>query len=106
MNSHSTAQALDARHALDDETRFRLVSRRNRLFGQWAADLMNLSADESLSYAKAVVAADLDEPGDDDVLRKVEADLSGHGVRLTRAELRERLDLCMDRARQELTSAA
>src|SRR6185437_2944017 len=68
------------------------TARRNRLFGVWAAEKLGLAAGEPVeTYAKAVVAADFEVPGDDDVIAKVRADLDAKGLGVTDAELRAEL---------------
>src|SRR5436305_1689736 len=64
-------RAFETKFAREEELAFRIVARRNRLLGQWAAELMKLTPAEADAYAKTVVHADLEEAGDDDVVRKV-----------------------------------
>jgi len=66
--------------ALDEELRFKVSARRNKLLGQWAAEQLGLSADAAESYAKAVVAAGLHAGGVEKVIEKVSTDLDGAGV--------------------------
>lgn len=91
-------------HTHRDEKDFRVTARRNKLLGLWAADLMNLRAPESEAYAKQVVSADLDEPGDDDVLRKVLNDFAKHGITLTREDVRKKMDELLAEARHQLSA--
>ena len=65
----------EAKWAHDEELRFKVMARRNKLLGLWAADQKGLSGEAAQAYAKEVVAADLEEAGDEDVYRKVRADL-------------------------------
>jgi hypothetical protein len=81
----------DGEHAHRQETDFKLQARRNRLFGLWAAGELGLSGDEAASYAREVVLADLEEPGEEDMFRKVRADFERHGKQVTMRELSERL---------------
>ena len=68
-------KGFESKWAHDAEMQFKIMARRNKLLGQWAAGEMGLAADKAETYAKAVVAADLQEPGDEDVFRKVRSDL-------------------------------
>lgn len=67
--------AFENKFARDAELQFKTEARRNKLLGLWAAELMGKSGDEAAAYAKEVIKADFEEAGDDDVLRKVAADL-------------------------------
>jgi hypothetical protein len=73
-------KAFENKFARDEELAFRVAARRNRLLGEWAASLMGLTKEETDAYAKAVVQADFEEAGDDDVVRKVLGDLVSAGV--------------------------
>ena len=75
----------------DQEAVFRVTARRNRLLGQWAAGLMALTPEETEAYAKAVVQADFEEAGDEDVIRKLLGDLTSAGVDMDETRIREAL---------------
>ena len=84
-------RAFETKYARDEEMQFRVIARRNRLLGEWAARLMNLSEEETASYAKDVVRADFEEAGDEDVIRKVLGDLTAAGVDCDEDKIREAL---------------
>jgi len=69
--------AFEKRYAHDAEMQFKAEARRNKLLGLWAAGLMGRDGDAALEYAREVIRADFQEAGDDDVFRKVKADLAG-----------------------------
>lgn len=71
----------EADHTHRHEKDFRVTARRNKLLGMWAAGLMGLHGSEAESYAKQVISADLDEPGDEDVFRSSWAILAAMGFR-------------------------
>ena len=81
-------EAFETKFARDEEMAFRVTARRNRLLGQWAAGLMKLTPEEADAYAKAVVQADFEEAGDEDVIRKVLGDLTAAGVEADDATVR------------------
>ena len=84
-------RAFETKYARDEEMQFRIIARRNRLLGHWAARQMGLSDAESESYAKDVVRADFEEAGDHDVIRKVLGDLTAAGVECDEARVSEAL---------------
>ena len=89
-------------HSHRHETDFRVTARRNKLLGLWAAELMNIRGAEADAYAKQVVSADLDEPGDEHVLRKLLGDFERHGVSLSRENVRKKMDELLAEARHQL----
>jgi len=99
-------RAEEAKFARDEDMAFRVLARRNRLLGQWAAEKMGLTPEETEGYAKEVVQAEFEEFGDDDVVRKVLGDLTGAGHDIDEAAVRAALDAKMIEARRQLMGEA
>ena len=95
-------RAFESKFAHDEEMKFRVLARRNRLLGVWAARKMGLSQEETDSYAKDVVRADFEEAGDGDVIRKVLGDLTAAGVETDEAEIRQTLEHKAVEARRQI----
>ncbi len=93
-------RAEEAKFAHDSDILFRIQARRNRLVGEWAAARMGLSEAETEAYAKAVVQADFEEAGDEDVIRKLLGDITAAGVETTEAEVRAALEAKQVEARR------
>ncbi len=80
----------EAKFVHDADLRFRSVARRNRLLGEWAAALLGKTGDELGDYASSVVRCDVGGPGDENVFRKLAADLEGQTDQATiRAKIAE-----------------
>jgi hypothetical protein len=84
--------AFESKFARDADLRFRATARRNKLFGLWAAEKLGKSGDEADAYAREVIRSDMQEAGDDDVLRKVRDDFKAAGVEQSDAQLRRVMD--------------
>lgn len=95
-------RAEEAKFALDQDTAFRIAARRNRLLGEWAAEAMGLTPEETDAYKKAVVQADFEEAGDEDVIRKLLGDLTAAGTDITEADIRSRFEDMAIEARRQL----
>jgi hypothetical protein len=95
-------RGFETKFAHDQEMMFRITARRNRLLGAWAAKLMGLTAEEADAYGKAVVQADFEEAGDEDVIRKLLGDLTSAGVEIDEARIRAELGEKMIEARRQL----
>ena len=96
-------RAEEAKFAMDEETAFKVAARRNRLLGEWAAELMNLTEEETDAYKKAVVQADFEEAGDEDVIRKLLGDLTGAGTDVSEADIRAKLEEMAAEAKRQIT---
>ncbi|MEM9685185.1 MAG: DUF1476 domain-containing protein [Pseudomonadota bacterium] len=86
----------------DEELQFKAEARRNKLLGLWAADLMGLTGADAQAYAGEVIQSDFEEPGDDDVLRKVFGDLQAKGVDKSEHQVRREMDELMVTARDQI----
>ena len=95
--------AFENKYAHDEEMQFRAIARRNKLLGLWAAGLLGKSGDDAMNYAMEVVRADMNEPGDEDVFRKVYADLEG---KADAATVRERMATLTVEAKAQIFSEA
>ena len=81
----------EARYAFNAEQKFKAEARRNKLLGIWVAELLGLSGDDAKAYAAEVVAADFEEAGDEDVFRKVAADLKAKNVTIADDVIRQKM---------------
>ncbi len=95
-------KGFEAKYRLDQEARFKISARRNKLLGLWAAERMGMSGASAEEYAKEVVVADFDEPGDADVLEKVLDDFTEKGLGITDTQVREQMDKLTETARQQI----
>lgn len=96
-------RAFETKFAHDEEMKFRVNARRMKLLGLWAAELLGKTGEAAQAYALEVVKADFAEPGHDDVVRKVAADL---GTRATEAEIRARMAALLPVAEEQLAREA
>lgn len=98
-------KGFEKKFALDQEQEFKVTARRNRLLGLWAAEKMGLSPESAEDYAAAVVKADFEQPGDEDVLRKVAGDFKASGLVVSEGELRTKMDELLSHAREQIKAA-
>jgi len=98
--------AFEKKYDHDAEIQFKVEARRNRLLGLWAAAKMGISGDAAQTYAKSVVVEDLKEAGDQDVLRKVAADLEAKGAGVPEADLRRKMGELLAEAKAQVMSEA
>ncbi len=96
--------AFENKFAHDAELKFKAEARRNKLLGNWAGELLGKSGDEIAEYAKEVVRSDFDEPGDEDVFRKVRADFDAAGIDQSDEQLRAAMNRLMATAVEQIES--
>lgn len=91
-------QGFEKKFAHDAELQFRATARRNKLLGLWVAEQLGKTGDAADSYAVEVIKADLEEPGDEDVFRKVRADLDASDVDVSDHMVRKQISELMGTA--------
>jgi hypothetical protein len=98
-------KAFENIYARDQEMQFKIVARRNRLLGMWAAAKMKLTEAEADAYARDVIRSDFETAGDDDVIRKLLGDLISAGVDIDEAAVRQALAHKSVEARRQFIEA-
>ena len=84
-------EGFEKKFAIDEEQKFKAEARRNKLLGLWVAEKLGLSGEAASTYAKEVIAAEFQEAGDADVVRKVMGDLKAKGVAVSEQQLRVKM---------------
>ena len=96
----SREAAFENQFARDADLQFRVFARRDKLVGLWAADKLGITGTDADAYAKSVILSDLEEAGDEDVVRKLVTDLARVGI--GDAEIRKLLDEKQAEARRQV----
>ena len=98
-------EGFEKKFAMDEESKFRTMARRNKLLGLWAAEKLGKTGPDADAYAKEVVRADFEEAGDDDVFRKVRADFDAAGVAQSDGQIRGIMDELLVTAVDQIKNA-
>jgi hypothetical protein len=100
-NFNDREKAQEAKYANDQELSFKANARRNKLLGLWVAEQLGLSGDDADAYARDVIASDFEETGEEDVFRKVWADLQAKNVDISEHRVRGQMaELLIEATRQ------
>jgi hypothetical protein len=99
-------KGFERKFAHDEELKFRATARRNRLLGLWAAEQMGITGEDADAYAREVIKADLEEPGEEDVFRKIRADFDAKGVDQSDHQIRRMMVDLMSMAIGQIESEA
>jgi hypothetical protein len=97
-------KAFENKFAHDADLKFKAESRRNKMLAEWAAAKLGITGAAVDDYVKAVRKADLEEKGDDDVVRKVSADFAAKGVVVADADIRTQMGEFLAKAVADLES--
>ena len=97
-------KGFERKFAHDEELKFKATARRNKLLGLWAAEQMGITGDAAQAYAREVIKADLVEPGEEDVFRKIRADFDAKGVDQSDHQIRRKMADTMGEAVGQIES--
>ena len=95
-------EGFENKFAHDEELRFKAEARRNKMLGAWAAEKLGHTGEAAADYAKSVMLADFEEPGDEDVYRKVKADFEAANLDVSEHQLRREMAEMMDTVIEEI----
>ena len=95
-------KGFEQKYKHDKELEFKVNARRNRLLGLWAAKELGIPDGEAEAYAKTVVMADFQKPGDDDVVEKIVADFKKKGIDMSEHRVRKHMSELLDTARKQV----
>ncbi len=99
-------KAYETKFAHDQELKFKATARRNKLLGLWAAEQLGLADDAAEAYATEVIKSDLDEPGDEDVFRKIWGDFQAKSLDVSEHQLRRQISDLLGTAIDQIESGA
>ena len=102
MSNERHSEGFEKKFAMDEESKFKAMARRNKLLGLWAAEKLGKTGAEADAYAKEVVRADFEEAGDNDVFRKVRADFDAAGVAQLDNQIRAMMEGLMATAIEQI----
>lgn len=97
-NFEDREKGFERKFAHDEELKFKATARRNKLLGMWAAAEMGITGDAAQGYAREVIKADLEQPGEEDVFRKIRKDFDAKGVQQSDHQIRRKMSDLMSQA--------
>ncbi|MGE0573198.1 MAG: DUF1476 domain-containing protein [Reyranella sp.] len=86
----------------DQELQFKVNARKNKLLGLWAAGLIGKAGADAEAYAKDVVMADFEKPGDSDVIHKLMRDLAAAGKPMEDHSIRKQGERLLEEAKKQV----
>ena len=101
-NFEDRRKDFEKKYEHDEEIKFKTIARRNRLLGEWVAKEIGMDEDNIKEYARQVVMADFAEPGDQDVIRKVMADLSAASSSISEETLKSKMKELLEVAKDQI----
>jgi len=92
-------KSFEKKYAYDEELQFKISARRNKYLGQWVSKILGYDEEKEKEYIQSVIKADFEEVGDEDVFRKIKADLKDHNI--SDEAIRKQMDELNEKAKSE-----
>ena len=92
-------KSFEKKFAHDEELKFKVASRRNKYLGQWVSQKLGYGVEKEKEYIQSVIKADFQEAGDEDVFRKIKADLKDHNI--SEEEIRKKMNELNEKAKSD-----
>ena len=92
-------KSFEKKFAHDEELQFKVNARRNKYLGQWVSQILSYDQEKEKEYIQSVIKADFQEDGDEDVFRKIKADLKDHSK--SDEEIRKKMDELKEKAKSD-----
>jgi len=96
-------KAFEKKFINDEEIKFKVNSRRNKYLGEWVGEKLGKNAEEKKSYINEVIKADFEEPGDNDVYRKIFKDFQKSKIIIDEEEIKNQMKQALERAKKDFT---
>ena len=92
-------KSFEKKFAHDEELQFKVSARKNKYLGQWASQILGYDQEKEKEYIQAVIKSDFEEAGDEDVFRKLKADLADHNI--SDEEIKKKMNELNEKAKSE-----
>ena len=92
-------KSFEKKFAHDEELQFKISARKNKYLGQWVSQILGYDSEKETEYIQSVIKADFEEAGDEDVFRKLKADLADHNI--SDEEIRKKMNELNEKAKSE-----
>ncbi|HUI16300.1 MAG TPA: DUF1476 domain-containing protein [Alphaproteobacteria bacterium] len=92
----------EAKYRHDEELRFKIQVRRDKLIGLWAASKIGLASKDAEAYAKALIEKNLMKHVDEHLVETLGADFKAHNLEISPHRIRRHLEECLEEARAEV----
>ncbi len=98
--------AMEEKYFHDEELKFKVISRRRKFLGLWAAQMMHMNEEGSLQYALDIVRFGVEDNRDGAVIKRVLDDMQAKGLKVTEAEVRQKMTVCGEKALKQILEGA
>ena len=98
-------QGFEKKFAHDQDLKFRAEARRNKMLAEWAGSKLGIMGAALQDYARALVKAELEGAGDEEVFRKLHNDFAAGGVKISDTEIRTQMSHLLAQAVSEIEAS-
>ena len=94
-------RSFEEKFAKDQEIQFKVNARKNKYLAEWVSKLLNKGEEEKKDYLHQIIKSDFEEPGDEDVFRKLKNDFANSNISIEESEIRKQMDIALENAKKD-----
>jgi len=87
--------------ARDEELQFKVQARSNKYIAQFVISKLGRSNDKLNEYIQEIIKADMEESGQEDVVRKIKKDFQSASISIEDSEIRNQMEKALLRAKED-----
>ena len=94
-------KGFEIKFQIEEEMQFKIAARSNKYLGEWISSTLGKNEHEKKNYIQEIIKSDLEEPGREDVFRKIKKDFQIASVQIEETEIRKQMDKALLRATED-----
>ena len=93
--------SFEKKFVTDQELQFKVADRSNKYLGEWASLKLGKNEEEKRNYIQEIIKADMEEAGQEDVLRKLKKDFQTASINVEDSEIKDQMEKAISRAKED-----
>ena len=94
-------KGFEKKFAKDEELQFKVQARSNKYLAEFVSSKLGKTDEEKQEYIREIIKADMEEPGQEDVFRKIKKDFQIASIHIEDSEIRNQMEKALLRAKED-----
>jgi len=94
-------KSFEKKFQIDQEMQFKIAAKTNKYLSEWVCEKLGRNEEEKKNYIQEVIKADMEEPGSEDVFKKIQKDFKINSINIEDKEIRNQMEKALLRAKED-----
>jgi len=94
-------KSFEKKFQLEEELQFKIAARSNKYLAEWVSLKLGKNEEEKKEYIQEIIKSDLEEPGREDVFRKIKQDFQRSEISVEDMEIRDQMEKAQLRGKED-----